>query len=41
VAVPMHYALFVCAAAPLVVAWSALRSARGSALDPPDQNQAG
>jgi hypothetical protein len=41
VAVPMHYALFACAAAPLVAAWSALRSARGSALDPPDQNQAG
>jgi hypothetical protein len=37
VAVPMHYALFACAAAPLVAAWSALRSA----LDPPDQNQAG
>ena len=41
VAVPMHYALFACAAAPLVAAWSALRSALGSALDPPDQNQAG
>ena len=27
VAVPMHYALFACAAAPLVAAWSALRSA--------------
>ena len=41
VAVPMHYALFACAAVPLVAAWAALRSARGSALDPPDQNQAG
>ncbi|PYQ39771.1 MAG: hypothetical protein DMF77_20505 [Acidobacteria bacterium] len=41
VAVPMHYALFACAAAPVVAAWSALRSAAGSALDPPDQNQAG
>jgi hypothetical protein len=41
VAVPMHYALFACAAAPLVAAWSALRSGLGSALDPPDQNQAG
>ena len=41
VAVPMHYALFAVAAAPLVGAWSALRSALGSAPDPPDQNQAG
>jgi len=41
VAVPMHYALFACAAAPLVAAWSAVRSGLGSALDPPDQNQAG
>jgi 4-amino-4-deoxy-L-arabinose transferase-like glycosyltransferase len=41
VAVPMHYALFACAAAPVVAAWSALRSAAGSALEPPDQNQAG
>jgi hypothetical protein len=41
VAVPMHYALFACAAAPVVAAWSVLRSAAGSALDPPDQNQAG
>jgi hypothetical protein len=41
VAVPMHYALFACAAAPVVAAWSALRSAPGSAPDPPDQNQAG
>jgi hypothetical protein len=41
VAVPMHYALFACAAAPLVAAWSALRAGRGSAPAPPDQNQAG
>jgi len=41
VAVPMHYALFACAAAPVVAAWSALRAAAGSAPGPPDQNQAG
>ena len=41
VAVPMHYALFACAAAPVVAAWSALRAAAGSAPRPPDQNQAG
>jgi hypothetical protein len=41
VAGPMHYALFACAAAPLVAAWSALRAAAGSGPRPPDQNQAG
>jgi hypothetical protein len=41
VAVPMHYALFACAAAPVVAVWSALRSTTGSAPAAPDQNQAG
>jgi hypothetical protein len=39
VAVPMHYALFACAAVPPVLLWSALRSARRAG--PVAQNQAG
>ena len=37
VAVPMHYALFACAAVPLVLSWSLVRSGRERAA----QNQAG
>lgn len=37
VAVPMHYALFACAAVPLVLGWGLVRAARDRA----PQNQAG